>query len=551
MVNLLALGPIELWSEGRQHPLGSLKERCVLAVLLHARGEPVSMETVAACVWDDGEPPQDTVGNIRTYISRLNKRLRKVGDVVRVERCSPGRYRLRAAPGAVDLTCFRDLRTRARAAVGRHDAEEAIALLREAEALWRGEPLREFGGDWAKPLSHRLHEDLLRVKEERISLELALGGHADLVGELHELVARNPFAQRAVGFLMKALYRSGRHADALDVYRNTYRLLGERLGIRPDAGLQRLNRQIIDQDPELDREAQPPAGATARRPAAAGHDAAPGRRAAGTLPRDTAEFTGRTGQLAILLAESGREDDGEAADAGTSLPLTVVYGMAGIGKTATAVRAAYRLRERYPDGQFYVDLRGYSEQSRCEPREALALLLGSCGAATDLPDSLDERAARWREWTARHRALVVLDNARATYQVNPLLPGAPTCRAIVTSRNRLSGLDGATPVFLDVLSLNEGMELFTRIAGAARTRDRVTLSHVVDACGRHPLAIQLLAGRYRHRDSWDLEHLLERLTEAQDPLEEFDEALTAAFQLSYAELDGRSQHLLRLLALRR
>lgn len=573
MVDLIALGPLELWHKGEQLPLGPVQHRRVLAVLLHARGEPVSVETLVARVWEEGEPPPGSLETLRTYISKVRRPLESASDEVRLARPSPRQYRLSVPPECVDMLRFERLRVRARDVVGREGPPAAVALLREAEALWRGEPLAEFTGEWAASTRARLRENLLRVKEERIGLELEMGHHADLVGELGELVAENPFAQRAVGSLMLALYRSGRHAESLDVYRATYRCLDDRLGIRPGTELQRLNRQILEQDPALDltsphaeggsgdaegraAAATPSAsrnvtGGRARGEGSGGGIGDAETRRAGNLPRDIRDFTGRTGELCALLADHARPDGEDE----TVMPVTVVYGMPGIGKTATTVRAAHRMRERYPDGQFYVDLRGYSEQSRCEPREALALLLRSSGAVTELPDSLDERAARWREWTARHRALVILDNARTTQQVTPLLPGEPSCRAIVTSRVRLAGLDGAQSLFLDVLSANEAVQLFGRVAGAARTADRAALRQVVEACGRHPLALQLLAGRFRHRESWDLEHLHDRLTQAQDPLDEFDAGLeiglglTQAFQLSYADLTDEARRLLRRLSL--
>ncbi|RAJ62433.1 DNA-binding SARP family transcriptional activator [Streptomyces sp. Amel2xB2] len=601
MVDLIALGPLELWHKGARVPLGPVQCRRVLAVLLHARGEPVSVETLVARVWDESKAPPSSLESLRSSISKLRKNLGPVGDDVQLDCPSPRQYRLRVPAESVDLLRFERLRTRAREAVGHGSLDAAVALLRKAEALWRGEPLAEFTGEWAASVRDRLLENLRRVKEERIGLELELGHHADLVGELRELVAENPFAQGAVGSLMLALYRSGRHAESLDVYRTTYRLLDDRLGIPPGAQLQQLNRQILDQDPALDLTPAPAAaeggdaggersagavtgsasghgtrggpgsgsgsgpgggggggggGEGTGTASAAGRDESAGSdaggaasRLSGTLPRDLRDFTGRTGELAALLAGPAHPD----GDDETAMPVTALYGMPGIGKTATAVRAAHRMKDRYPDGAYYVDLRGYSDQSRCEPREALALLLRTSGAAAEIPESLDERAARWREWTARHRALVVLDNAATTAQVTPLLPGAPACRAIVTSRVRLAGLDGAQPVFLDALSANEAMELFGRVAGAARTGDRATLRQVVDACGRHPLALQLLAGRFRHRESWDLEHLHDRLTQAPHPLEELDAGidvgLTKAFQLSYTELGDSTRRLLRRLAL--
>lgn len=554
MVDLFALGPLELWHEGTQYELGPVQRR-VLAVLLHARGEPVSVEKLTERVWEDGEPPANSLETMRTYICKIRRRLEDAGNEARLESLPPRQYRLRVRQDGVDLLRFGHLLARARAAIGKGDAETAVALLREAEALWRGDPLAEFTGEWAASVRTRLREDLLRVKQARIGQELELGRHADLVGELGELVAENPFAQQLVHLRMLALYRSGRHAEAQEAYQATYRRFA-RMGMRPGAELQKLNQRIIAQDPELDLNLNSRPGAEARagavpsapepaRGAEQPAEAPAAARPSGNLPRDTRDFTGRTGELAALLADPVHAD----GDDGTATPVTVLYGMPGIGKTATAVRAAHRMKDRYPDGAYYVDLRGYSDQSRCEPREALALLLRTSGAAAELPDSLDERAARWREWTARHRALVVLDNAYATQQVTPLLPGAPGCRAIVTSRVRLAGLDGAQLLFLDALSANEAMELFSRVAGAARTSDQAALAQIVDACGRHPLALQLLAGRFRHRESWDLEHLHDRLVQADDPLEEFDAGLSQTFQLSYAELGDGARKLLRRLAL--
>ncbi|MGP3953586.1 tetratricopeptide repeat protein [Streptomyces sp. 7N604] len=533
MVELLALGPVELWHDEQQFELGSVKERCVLAVLIHARGEPVSVDAIMDRVWDD-ELPRTAVDTLRTYLSRLRRRLRKaVGDLVQVDRPSPRLYQLRVVdPEDVDLLRFQRLRRDASAAAQRGERDLAIGLLRTAEALWRGEPLAEFSSDWAVSARARLIEDYRHVREERIRLELELGRHADLIGELHELASENPLAQKVIAALMVALYRSGRPDEALALYRNTRQRLRQGQGIEPGAELQELHLRILEQDRTL---MEPNSGIAQTS----------GPESRNNLPRDTRDFTGRAGELRVLLTNS-ESSDSET----TALPLTVVHGMPGIGKTALAVRAAHHLRTSYPDGQFYVDLHAYSDQPSYDPAEALAVLLHASGAPKDLPNSLDERAARWREWTARHRALVILDNARDAAQVKPLLPGAPTCRVIVTSRNRLAGLGGATALFLDVLSKAEAAALFTRIVGAARVSADVTaLGQVIDACGCHPLAVQLLASRFRHRDSWDLGHLLGRLAQAADPLDEFDDAVDSAFRFSYAELSGPAKRLFRRLAL--
>ncbi|GGW79420.1 regulatory protein AfsR [Streptomyces lomondensis] len=513
-----------------------MKERCLLAALVHARGEPVSVDTLMERVWN-GDPPPTATETLHSYLSRLRRRLRRtVGDEqAEVVRASPRLYQLRAAdPEDIDLLRFQRLRTDAASAAARGDQELAIGLLRTTEALWRGEPLTEFAGNaWALSARARLTEEHRRVREERIALELELGRHADLVGELQELASQNPFAQQVIGSLMLALYRSGRHDEALAVFRTTRERLHESQGIEPGAELQELHLRMLEQDHTLLRTRPAPVAA------------APAPQPRNCLPRDTRDFTGRAAELRILL------DTSDAGDgAANALPVTVVHGMPGIGKTALAVHAAHLLGASYPDGQFYVDLRGYSSEQPLDPAEALAVLLHSAGWSGELPATPAERAARWREWMARHRALVVLDNARDAGQVEPLLPGNPACRALVTTRSRLTRLEGASSLRVEALSRAEAVALFTRVVGASRAAaEPEALEQVVEACGCHPLAVQLLASRLRYRDAWAVQDLLDRLTRAADPLKEFDGLITAVFQLSYAELSGPAQQLFRRLAL--
>lgn len=603
-MDLLALGPLELWQDGQRHELGSPKERCVLAVLVHAHGEPVSLDTLMDRVWDD-EPPRTAQGTLQSYLSRLRSRLsRAAGEQAHLERYAPRLYRLRVTPDAIDLERHRRLRSDAAVSARRGERQRAIESLRGAEALWRGEPLTEFTGAWAHSARARLLEDHRRVREERIRLELELGHHADLLGELHELATQNPLAQRVVAALMLALYRSGRDDEALGLYRATRARLHDDQGIEPGTDLQELHLRILEQDrglrtttlPESDggtRDATPVpprpeapsepdraslAPSDGTRSTAVTPESQPGHELSpSNLPRDTRDFTGRRSELRILLrdpappaasaAPSGfprASDTAEASDTpgasgtagsgsqqATALPLVVIHGMPGVGKTALALHAAHRLAEVCRDGRFYVDLRGYGTLPPYDPAEALAVLLHAAGIAGDLPHSLDDRVTRWREWTARRRVLIVLDNARDAEQVRPLLPGAASCRAVVTSRNRLTGLTGATPLGLEALSTAEATALFTRVAGAGRlTGDAPALARAVAACGRHPLALQLLASQFRHRDSWSLEHLTNRLLQAADPLDEFDsDAVASAFALSYTELPPQAARLLRRLAL--
>ncbi|MFE9460539.1 BTAD domain-containing putative transcriptional regulator [Streptomyces californicus] len=529
-----------------------MKQRCVLAVLVHARGEPVAVDTLMERVWGD-EPPPKGLATLQSYLSKLRRHLDDaVGPLVRVDLVQPRLYRLRMRDqNDLDLHRFRRFRSEAAVTAAEGRTDWAIGLLRTAESMWRGEPLTECPGEWASSVRARLVEDYRHVREERIRLELELGRHADLIGELRELAAESPLSEGVVGSLMLALHRSGRHGEALEQYRTTHARLREALGMEPGPELRALHQRILEQDRglagprteavtlgSLAPASPPPAAAPSAPPP-------PGRPGHDNLPRDTRDFTGRKEELA-LLREAASEADGYA------LPLVVLHGMPGIGKTALAVHAAHRLAGDYPAGHLYVDLHGFSGRRPVAPAEALALLLRATGTSTALlPGTVDGRAAAWREWTARNRVLVVLDNARDAAQVRPLLPGAAGCLAIVTSRNRLSALDGAVSVPVEALSARDASVLFSRIAGSARTaRDPEALELLVEACGRHPLATTLLASRFRHREIWDLRHLLERLAQSSDPLDGLDEEVfVSAFRFSYAELTADTRRLLRLLAL--
>ncbi|MBA2807310.1 tetratricopeptide repeat protein [Streptomyces sp. KM273126] len=525
------LGPLELWSAGRRRPLGTAKQRCVLAVLICAEREPVSVDVLQRRLWD-GDPPQSAAESLQSYISRLRSRLRSaVGDRVAIE-FSARTYRLDVDPEAVDLFRFRRLHRQGMAVAESGSPERAVDLLAEAEKLWRGEPLGEFRGHWAATLRERLREERRRAREARVGLELRLGRHADLVGELREMVAQHPVAEPAATHLMLALYRCGRHAESLLVYRRTRERLRDELGLSPSQELEDLHSRILQRDasllaPELSR----PAGN--------------GPPAPDTMVRDIADFTGRDDELRKLLDGVRRRE--------TALPLFVVHGMPGVGKTTLAVHAAHLLRERFPDGFLYVDLRAHSPHGQ-PPRsafDALAALLQAMGDAGKLPPTPDERAARWRELLAHRRVLLVLDDARDAAQVRPLLPGVPSCCVIVTSRHRLANLEGAQSIALGVPSAAEAAALFIRIVGESRASDTAAVLDVVNLCGHHPLAIQLTASRFRHRDAWEVRDVADRLAQVGEPLEEIDAqpGIAAAFDLSYEELDENRKILFRLLAL--
>ncbi|WP_308013800.1 AfsR/SARP family transcriptional regulator [Streptantibioticus parmotrematis] len=515
--------------KGHNVRLGSAKERCVLAVLALAAGTAVPADTLIDRVWD-AEPPPTATDTLHSYISRLRSRLRAATGREAQIVFSSGTYTLRVDPEAVDLLRFRRLRHQGQAVAESGEPERAVTLLREAEALWRQEPLAGLGGEWVSSVRRRLREERRTVRDARVRLELDLGRHAQLIAELSESVMERPIVEPVVADLMIAYYRSGRTAEALDAYRTARTRLRDELGLSPSPALDGLHQRLLRRDPAL----------LLPEPAPADCESAPDN-----LLRDLHDFTGRTAELRQLADVPDRTAD-------TALPVMVVHGMPGIGKTSLAIHAAHRLRDHYPGGRLYLNLRAHSHEPALDPADALTMLLATIGVSgSGLPGSLDERAALWRDRTAHRKLLLVLDDARDAAQVRPLLPGAATCRVFVTSRRRLTDLEGARSVPLEALAVTEAAAQFTRVAGTARTSDRSEVARVVELCGRHPLAISLTASRLRHHDTWGVSDLADRLAQAPAPLDEIDApaGITSAFELSYAELTSEQRDLFRTLAL--
>ncbi len=525
-----ALGPIELWSAGRRQDLGRARARSILAMLLLAPRALVPVETLIDRLWDT-EPPPKARDSLSVYVARLRASLRQaVGDDVRLVGRAHG-YLLEVDPETVDVHQFRRLRRQADALAASGDYEQAAGLLREADTLWRGEALAGLPGDWAARMRDALEEERRAAVLERVGCELELGQHADLVGELRQMLVQYPSDETLVAHQMTALCRSGRPADALSLYRETRGRLVEEQGTEPGPMLSELHQRILGRDSGLTVR---PSG---RRPAGA---APPD-----TLPPETMEFVGRDQELASLTGEQ----DGIRG-------IAVIEGMPGVGKTSLAIRAARLVSGQYPDGMVYLNLHSHDPGSpSLDPAEALYRLLQMLSVpAAQIPETVGERTTLWRAHLGRRRAVVILDDAAGHDQIGPLLPALSRSLILITTRRRLPDFGGRS-LTLDVLPADEAITLFRRVIGESRAADAAQIAAVVELCGRLPLAIQLTAGRIAQDRPPDLTGLIEELSQSPARLGDPGVAalgtpeVIAAFDLSYRALEPDHQQFFRRLGI--
>jgi DNA-binding SARP family transcriptional activator/tetratricopeptide (TPR) repeat protein len=520
------LGPIELWSAGHQEDLGPARARCLLAILLLTPRTIVPAETLIDRLWDT-QPPPKARESLSAYVARLRAALRQaVGDRVQLVGRAGG-YVLDVDPETADVHQFRRLRQQADDLAASGDYEQAATLLREADGLWHGQALAGMRGDWIARMRDSLEEERRAAILDRVGYELQLGRHAELVGELRHLLAEYPLDETLVAHQMTALYRSGRPADALSLYRETRSRLVDEQGTEPGPVLSELHQRVLARDPEL--AATPPGQRPGR--------AAP----ADTLPPETAEFVGRRKELELLTGEYG-----------TAPGIAIIEGMPGVGKTALAVRAARLVSGQYPDGTLYLNLHSGDPGGRSlDPAEALQRLLRKMSVpATQIPDTLGSRVALWRAQLSRRRAIVILDDAASPDQIRPLLAAYSRCLILITTRRRLTDFVGARTLTLDVLATGDAITLFRQIAGEDRARDTGQVTEAVRLCGRLPLAIQLTASRVAQDGRLGLADLIEELSQSPALLGGTSAAcpeVMAAFDLSYQALEPGHQRFFRRL----
>ena len=528
-VEFRLLGPVGIWQGGRSLGPTRSQVRTVLALLLLDAGRVVPTDAVAAALWD-GNPPSSARNAMHGYVSRLRRILSAVPDA---ELSTSVRgYRLAVDRGLIDLHQFRELVAEARAS----DADAADGLLRAALSLWRGPALVDAAGAWLPTVvAATLEDERLAAVDSRAAIDLGFGRHDAVAADLSAVIAGHPLRERSVSLLLAALHGMGRRADALDLFHETRRRLVEHLGIEPGEELQRVHKEILESTPAPPA---PPAGAEVPR----------------QLPAASTAFTGRRSEMATLhsLFPAGGEPP-------AGVPLWIVSGAAGVGKTSLAVRFGHQIRDRFPDGQLFLDLRGFHAGPSVRPAEALPLLLAALGVPAErMPVSLDAQVALYRSTVADRRVLLVLDNVADPHQVRPLLPGGPGSLVLVTSRDRLGGLvaiEGAHRLTLDVLPPADALALLTEAAGPARVGDdpgdAVALTEL---CGHLPLALRIAGAQLADRPDLAIgQHVAELAVRGRTIRLSVDGDSTAtvrgAFDLSYQALSAPARRVFRLLAL--
>ncbi|MFD7584507.1 BTAD domain-containing putative transcriptional regulator [Kitasatospora sp. NPDC059811] len=544
------LGTLRVRRAGTDLQLGGPQQRSVLAALLLRPNAVVTVDELIADLWGD-QPPgaPDTV--LRTYVWQLRNLLEPVRTAPTVLISRTGGYRLAVEPDRVDVWQVKRLQELAGtcAAERPQDARNALG---EALAQWRGEPLAGLPG----PLMCRERERLSRLRltllEERLALDVALDVAPDValdvaldapsgyLPELEQLAGDHPLHERLQELLIRALHRQGRTSEARAVYDALRLRLVEQLGIEPGPVLTELCHDLgVDATirsrtgapgPDLRPDVPLPPESADR-----GADSAADREDLDQLPPVLPQFIGRQDHVARI----GRALTGQAPTGRTSpaLRLVTVTGMAGVGKTTLAVRAAHTVRPDFPDGRLYADLRG-ADLVPANASDILADFLTTLGVrAAVVPKDLESRAALFRTASAGRRLLILLDNARDEAQIQPLLPGSSDCAVIVTSRAVLTSVPSVLNVALDVFSEPEAIGLLDSVIGAARRSEQGPQARMlVDACGRLPLAVRIAAARLAATPDQPIAELVRSLAddrEGIDALRTGDLAIEQVFELSY------------------
>ncbi len=551
------LGPLVIRCDGTTMPVAKGRQGALLAALLLDADHAVTVPRLTEVLWGD-TPPAAARAALHNQVRRLRDALGEVGrDRIRTQ---PGGYLIHLEPGELDVPRMQDLLTSALTAARAGAWDQASATAAGAVLLWRGEPLADLDSEVLARKVPYLTEIYLQAVEVRLEAEVNLGRYSEAVSELRRFTADHPFREHAHALLMSALYRSGSRGEALTAYQAIRQTLVNELGCEPGAELRDMHQQILKSDqvavvpevavPEI---AVPEVAGPVLTPAAAARF--PDRVVPRELPGAIGDFTGRARELRALTEML----DSTGKDSAGTMVISAIGGTAGIGKSALAVQWAHQVADRFPDGQLYVNLRGFHPSGKPMPSaRAVRGFLDVLGIPAErIPATPEAQSGLYRSLLSQRRMLVVLDNARDEEQVRPLLPGSPGCPVLVTSRSQLSGLvaaEGARTLALDLLTEAEARELLARRLGAARLdAEPEAAAELIALCAGLPLALAITAAR-ADIPGLRLGVLTEELKDAQlrlDALETGDPAVSAraVFSWSVDSLPASQIRMFRLLGL--
>jgi DNA-binding SARP family transcriptional activator len=560
------LGPLEIWHAGAQVEIVAPKQRDLLALLLTKPGDTADRDWLIEALWD-GSPPPAAKTTLQSCVYRLRKVFEPHPEIALLTRNNG--YLLELPPTAVDAHRFEQLvdlglntLSTSRTAAVRH--------LRAAMALWRGDAFADVALHTVREFARRLDERRLDVAEQRIAVELDLGHTTDVLGELKAIVDAHPLREGPSELLMTAQYRAGRRADALETYQRLYRRLNQELDVRPSQSASDLHRRILADASDLDqrsslphvepqlttRQIEPPTTMPVlklynRKPAAgtSGFDAPLPRQ----LPAGIGDFVGRADSLASLDGLLDAESD--------AMALAAVSGPPGVGKTTLAVHWAWQVMDRFPDGQLYVNLRGFDPSGQVmEPSEAVRGFLAALRVPPErIPSDFDAQVGLYRSVLAGKRMLILLDNARDVAQVRAFLPGSGSggCLTLVTSRSDLTGLiatQGARAIVLEPFGVDDAHQLLERRLGSERVAaEPAAVEDMLAHCAGLPLAVAIVAARATAHSDFPLESVAAdlRMSRGLDAFASTDVTadVRAVFSWSYSQLTPAAARLFRLLGL--
>jgi DNA-binding SARP family transcriptional activator/tetratricopeptide (TPR) repeat protein len=529
------LGPVRAWLDDAEVAVGPPRQQALLAVLATNPNQVISRSELIDAIWGT-EPPASAVGSVHTYVAGLRRALEPARKTFHVLVSAGSGYSLRVGPDGVDAELFTRYRQDARQLLLGGDAEAALAGFDRALALWAGTPLGGIGGPFADIERQRLAELRLDVIEERADLLLAMRRPDEVVGQLKDVLDDHPLRESTRALLITALHQQGRAGEARSVYQAGARLLDDRLGVQPGPALRRVFETLIDTSKPAE-EVLP-------------------RVVPSQLPHDTRRFTGRGEELRRLDALLPA-----AGAVGGTVVITTIEGTAGIGKTSLAVHWSHLVRDLFPDGQVYLNLRGFDVTDKpVQPHDALYTLLSAFRVPSEkIPQDTRGRSAMLRSVVAGRRMLMVLDNAVSTDQVTPLLPANQSCVVLVTSRNRLDGLvatgDGRQ-LTLGLFDEADSSALLASYLSPERiAQEREAFAELLGLCAGLPLALSIVGARAWCSPNLPLAQFVDELRDAHfrlDALDTGDDAASsvrAVFSWSYDALSPAAARMFRLLGL--